>query len=189
MPLDVGYALLATTPIGARRIIELKGRPKEKPLVVLATPTIFTTLTQKKDISLLRLGVPVGILTPIPSNTRMGKMIPSFMKKDGKTGVFMNQGDFGNALARYAFLKGQLLFGSSANISGSGNHYRITDVESHIQNGVNYAIDGGLTRYHTRARGKNLASTIIDINKSTVTRRGFFARTLEREVRRMRRIH
>ena len=69
----------------------------------------------------------------------------------------------------YLLRDGQLLAGSSGNLSGQGNSYRPEELAQSIIDGVDLFIDHGVARHENAQR---MATTMIDLRTLEVTRRG-----------------
>jgi tRNA A37 threonylcarbamoyladenosine synthetase subunit TsaC/SUA5/YrdC len=64
---------------------------------------------------------------------------------------------------------GVLLVGSSANLSGSGNKYRVSDIEPELRAAADLVVDHGLQRFYTYAPR---ASCILDVQSMKCLRVG-----------------
>lgn len=172
VPFDVGYALLGGTQGAIDRIFALKQRPKERSCVTLGTADIFRELTRSEySRRVSQFTYPVGLVDRVNDHSLFYAKIPSGVLTDGHIAVFLNMGDLANSLARTAFLSDYCIYGSSANISGAGNHYTLADVEEPIRKGVDYVVEG-VVRYQPLMKGKGLGATILDLEHRTVVRSG-----------------
>jgi hypothetical protein len=82
--------------------------------------------------------------------------------------MLLNAGPFWAELTRLSREEVVPVFGSSANLTGSGPKFRIEDIEPEIRAIADVTIDYGLRKYHTYQR----SGTIIDFRTLTVVRIG-----------------
>jgi len=82
--------------------------------------------------------------------------------------VLLNAGPFWAELTRLSREAMVPIFGSSANLTGSGPKFRVEDIEPQIKAIADVTIDYGLRKYHTYQR----SGTIIDFRTLTVVRIG-----------------
>jgi tRNA A37 threonylcarbamoyladenosine synthetase subunit TsaC/SUA5/YrdC len=80
----------------------------------------------------------------------------------------MNVGALEEEMARLALAETQPLFGSSANLTGTGTKFRAEDVQAPIRDCADLVIDYGLRKYHPYRR----SSTMIDFTTLEVVRIG-----------------
>ena len=163
LPFDVGYALICTTKNTLEKIIRMKKRPLGRPCVVLGNHTILKEIISMKEAENLDdFSYPIGLIGKV-RRTKMMEKLPTEHILKNKVGVFINMGNLGNEIAEYLWSRGQLVYGSSANISNKGNHYLLRDVEEEIKNGSDLIIDTGKTKYDAvdPTTNKNLGSTIL----------------------------
>ncbi|MDO8538123.1 MAG: Sua5/YciO/YrdC/YwlC family protein [archaeon] len=187
LPFDVGYSLSCSSPQALERIIQLKKRPFDRPSVILGTPKIFAELTNSKfKKKAEQISLPIGLIDEANHDSKFFKLIPEKLIVNDSIAVFINMGGLANELAEYAFSKGKIIYGSSANISNSGNHYRLKDVESEIRKQVDLEIDGGESKYQEiRSDGKGLSSTIINLYERKVIRKGLLFEKIETETKKL----
>ncbi len=171
---DVGYALICTEQKAAQRIFELKQRPLERRCVILGTPEIFqeiTTSRYKDQAS--QIDLPVALIDKINHESKYSKDIPPEAVVDDTIAVFVNLGKQADIIAKYAFDRNALVYGSSANQSGVGNHYRLQDVEKNIRSAVELEFDDGNVKYQDFwPDGHGMSSTIIDLIHHKIARKG-----------------
>lgn len=60
------------------------------------------------------------------------------------------------------------MVGSSANASGSGQKFRVEDIEDEVKEAADLIVDYGLQRYHVYGR----PSLIMDYGKMEIVRKG-----------------
>lgn len=172
VPFDVGYALLGGSQGAVDKIFALKQRAREKPCVTLGTPDIFRELTgSKRSGRVSHFTYPVGLVERVNHYSLFYASIPSGVLVDEHIAVFLNMGTLADSLARTAFMSCSFIYGSSANISGSGNRYTLAAVEEPIRKGVDYTVEGSV-QYQSMMHGKGLGATILDLENRTVVRSG-----------------
>lgn len=89
-------------------------------------------------------------------------------QKDGTIATFYGVGPLIQRVAALALAEGELVVGSSANVSGTGNNYRLEDVPPEILGAVDLIVEGN-PRFQSRRR---LASTILDLTTGQFQRQG-----------------
>ena len=185
--LNVAYALIGHTCEAVHHIFELKRRPPERKGVMLGNPNLFKELS----ISLYHKRVegftyPVGLVTKINHASKYASQIPDEAKHNERVAIFVNMGELGYRVSNYAFTKGKLIFGSSANISNAGNHYSFDEVEDEIRKNVDFAVDLGQTEFQElRPDGKGYSSTMIDLENDLLLRRGLLCDKVVQQAREM----
>lgn len=86
----------------------------------------------------------------------------------GNISIFCNAGVLTNALTIQAREAGQVIVGSSANLTGTGQKFRLEDVQAPVRAVADLQIDYGLGRYHFYKR----SATIINFVTEEVVRIG-----------------
>jgi hypothetical protein len=87
---------------------------------------------------------------------------------DNTIAMLLNAGPFWAELTRLSREEVVPIFGSSANLTGSGPKFRVEDIEPEIRAIADITIDYGLRKYHNYQR----SGTIIDFRTMTVVRIG-----------------
>jgi len=177
--LDVSYAFLAGERGSLQRIFELKLRPTSRPCPILASWDQFLDITKGTRAEIERIkrvidaGLPVGVITEPDWQSKVARSIPpdciELLSRDGRLALFMNMGGMSDALIASADRQGILLFGSSANISGKGNSFLISDVPETMLEQVDVVCEAGECKL---ANSQRLASTIVDLHTGELIRRG-----------------
>lgn len=178
VPLDVGYALLFTNPLCVEKIYEVKKRSKEKPLVCLGDEKTLQDILVNFDKASFyyKLGYPLGLIGKFKKNPSSN----SLCTKNGKISIFVNMGEFADELIKFSRGRGKIVFGSSANISGAGNHFEFKDVEKEIINKVDYVYDARKTRFFGfHSDGRGMSSTMIDIEDDKISRQGLLCKEIK----------
>ncbi len=179
-PSDLGYAALSGSLPSLRRLLEAKRRPltKRNGLVTDAETQRELHVMDDRGRAVLDMlardfRLPIGIVAPYePSHPLIQNMDPELrarMTYRGTVATFLNNGLLSEMLAALNRDGGFLpLTGSSANLSGTGSHYRLEDVPDAIRSIVDLTIDYGLCRYASYGRGP----TFIDFTTMEVLRIG-----------------
>ena len=180
VPLDVAYAVVATTPGGIRSIFDTKRRSYEKP------SCMFGNWRMSRDIHLMdetrhamvrdiieQEQIPFSVVAPFRADHPLFAAVDPFVLKNsskaGTLDMLLNAGPFHDAIAEGAVARGIAMFGSSANVSLSGSKYRYQDIEPVIRDTAAVSFDYGQSKYATP---KGLSSTIIDFSNFSVVRVG-----------------
>lgn len=167
-PTDVGYALMTSTGAGIQRIFAAKGRRGSHNIGIIGT------YRQHREIHLLPesrfemtrvltedLGMIIGIIAKFDAKN----LHPRLAALDGATLSQVTRGDTVSiAVPEGPFLRelgslcdadprGLLMFGTSANLTGQGQRFRIEDVESTVLEKVDLVINYGLQKWHIYGRG------------------------------------
>jgi tRNA A37 threonylcarbamoyladenosine synthetase subunit TsaC/SUA5/YrdC len=180
VPLDVAYAVIATTPGGIRRIFEVKRRSYEKP------SGMFGNWRMSRDIHLMddkrhamvrevieQEKIPFSVVAPFRADHPLFAAVDPFVlqnsSKGGTLDMLLNAGQFHDAIAEGSLVRGIAVFGSSANLSLTGSKYRYEDIDQPIRDAAAIHFDYGQSKY---AHKDGLSSTIIDFTDFSVIRVG-----------------
>lgn len=180
VPLDVAYAVIATTPSGIRRIFDVKRRSYEKP------SGMFGNWRMSRDIHVMddrrhamvremieEEKVPFSVVAPFRSDHPLFGAVDPFVlqnsSKGGTLDMLLNAGQFHDAIAEGSLARGVAVFGSSANVSLTGSKYRYEDVDQPVRDAAAIHFDYGQSKY---AHKDGLSSTIIDFTDFSVIRVG-----------------
>ena len=187
VPFDVSYAFLGATRDALERIYALKLRPGSKPCPMLASWDHFVDVSAagaKQVAAMKRIdaaGLPVGMITAPNADSAVVRSIPSdctdMLVKDGRLALFINMGGLSDLLIEVADAAGVRLFGSSANLSGTGNSFRLDEVPESMLANVDITCEAETCRY---ANPERMASSIIDVEGVSFVRRGILADEIER---------
>jgi hypothetical protein len=146
---------LISDKIGQREIQVLDSRKRD----------MIECITQDHDL-------PMGVVAPFnPDHPLLAKIDPDLMRAStasGTIGMLLNGGPLHTAIGRLSREALHPVFGSSANISGSGTKFRLEDIQAEIRAIADLEVDWGLRRYHTYGR----SSTIINFGDMSVIRIG-----------------
>lgn len=170
VPTDTGYGLVAIKEEAVRRIYALKGQPATQPCVTVTTPAITERVAAPLPqaivewIEAITYTSPLAIVTRLADISRLRSSQSAFVREQTTRGstiaLFYSAGPLLERLAELARVDGMLVVGSSANLSGSGNNYRLDDVPASMLDGVDLVLDRGPTRFQS---SEKLASTILDL--------------------------
>lgn len=180
LPLDVAYAVIATTAAGVRTLFAAKNRSYDKP------SGMFATWEMSRDIHVMPAehhriarviveehGLPFSIVAPFradhPVIRRLDPFVLGSTTKDGTLDMLINAGPWHDAVAAAAAARDTTVVGSSANRSLGGSKYRLADIEPELRAAAAVAIDGGTSKY---ANATGASSTIIDFRDFHLVRRG-----------------
>ncbi len=187
VPTQTGYGLIAMKTPAVRRIYALKGRPGEKPCVTVGSLPVLDEVAVGVDPatrSWLASAIqswPMALITRLNPASRLVASFEPFVlqqcTKADTIATFYGVGELVARVARLAYEHGQLIVGSSANLAGTGNNYAIEDVPDSIRGAVDLEIDYGRAAL---ANPSKLASTILDLTKSTFQRQGVHFADIER---------
>jgi tRNA A37 threonylcarbamoyladenosine synthetase subunit TsaC/SUA5/YrdC len=180
VPLDVAYAVVATTPGGIRRIFSAKQRSYDKPSGMFGNWRLsreIHLLDERRHAMVRELveqeQIPFSVVAPFRTNhPLLAAVDPFVMQSSSKVGtldMLLNAGQFHDAIAEGSIARGSAVFGSSANLSLTGSKYRYQDIEAPVREAAAIYFDYGQSKY---AHKDGLASTIIDFTSFSVVRVG-----------------
>lgn len=167
-PTDVGYALITSTQAGLKRIFAAKGRRENHNVGIIGT------YKQHREIHLLPeskfemtrvltedMGMIVGIIAKFDSKNldprlaALDKNTLSQVTKGDTVSIAIPEGPFLRELGSLCDADPQhmLMFGTSANLTGQGQRFRIEDVEPAVVAYADLVVDYGLQKWHVYSRG------------------------------------
>jgi tRNA A37 threonylcarbamoyladenosine synthetase subunit TsaC/SUA5/YrdC len=167
-PTDVGYALLTSSRTGINRIFAAKGRHQNHNVGIIGT------YQQHREIHLLSearfemtrvltedMGMIVGIIAKYDSKNLHPRLAAldshtlSQVTRGDTVSIAIPEGPFLRELGRLvdADPDGMLMFGTSANLTGQGQRFRVEDVEPGVVAAVDLVVDYGLQKWHVYRRG------------------------------------
>jgi tRNA A37 threonylcarbamoyladenosine synthetase subunit TsaC/SUA5/YrdC len=185
VPLDVAYAVVATTPNGIRAIFETKRRSYDKPSGMFGNWRLSREihLMDEARHAMVREivedeGVPFSVVAPFRADHPLFAAVDPFVMRNSSKGgtldMLLNAGQFHDAIAEGSIARGTAVFGSSANLSLAGSKYLYQDIDDPIRAAAAIHFDYGRSKY---AHPEGLSSTIIDFSNFSVIRVGHcFAR-------------
>ncbi|CAI7570091.1 unnamed protein product [Penicillium pancosmium] len=183
VPTDVGYALLTSTQAGIQRIFASKNRRpnhnigiigtyrQHRQLHVLPASKFEMTRVLTED-----MGMIIGLIAKFNSrdlHPRLAALDHATLSQitQGDTlSIAVPEGQFLRELGRLCDddLQGMLMFGTSANLTGQGQRFRIEDIEISVRESVDLVVDYGLQKWHIYGRG----GVNFDVENMQVLRMG-----------------
>ena len=179
IPSYVGYVILGATTEAINKTIEVKEHGPSKLNAVIGCASmhaalhvlegrnreIVRTITQGYDL-------PMGTVAPADLNHPMMKNLDTEVFElttlGGTIAMLLNAGPLMDAMADLSFEAGQLVVGSSANLSLHGTKFRAQDIEPQVLNAADIVIDYGLMRWANYGR----SSTMVNVHDFSVVRYG-----------------
>jgi tRNA A37 threonylcarbamoyladenosine synthetase subunit TsaC/SUA5/YrdC len=185
VPTDVGYALLTGTQAGIQRIFSAKGRRETHNIGIIGT------YKQHREIHVLPeakfemtrvltedMGMIVGIIAKYDAanlHPRLAALDPATLAqvtRGDTVSVAVPEGPFLRELGRLFDEEedsgGMLTFGTSANLSGQGQRFRVEDIEPRVVGAVDLVVDYGLQKWQAYGRG----GVNFDAENMVVLRKG-----------------
>ncbi|KAM5528225.1 hypothetical protein FOXYSP1_19494 [Fusarium oxysporum f. sp. phaseoli] len=182
-PTDVGYALMTSTQDGVQRIFAAKGRQQGHNIGIIGTYQQHRQMhiLPESKFELTRvLTEDMGMIVGIIAKYNSKNLHPRLAALDNNTLSQVTKGDtISIAVAEGPFLRelgrlcdddpqGMLMFGTSANVTGQGQRFRIEDVEPAVLACADLVVDYGLQKWHMYDRG----GVNFDAEKMQVLRMG-----------------
>ncbi|KAI1419994.1 hypothetical protein F5Y12DRAFT_166740 [Xylaria sp. FL1777] len=178
-PIDTGYGLMAVSAEGIERAFVAKQRKPGHSVGVIGTYRTHQELhilpPEKFEITRVITQVMsymIGIIAPYKKDhPRIKALSPETLERATKgdtLGIGIAEGAFLRELGRLNDEDGQLMIGSSANLTGRGGKYLVEDIEREVYECADLVVDYGLQRYHRYQR----SGTIFDIDGMRVLRFG-----------------
>ncbi|KAM4055765.1 telomere recombination domain-containing protein [Hirsutella rhossiliensis] len=182
-PTDVGYALMASTQAGIQRVFAAKGRRQDHNIGIIGT------YQQHREIHLLPeskfeltrvltedMGMIIGIIAKFDSENlhprlaALDKLTLCQVTKRDTISIAVPEGPFLRELGRLCDIDplGMLIFGTSANLTGQGQRFRVEEVEPSVLASVDLVVDYGLQKWHMYGRG----GVLFDAENMQVLRMG-----------------
>lgn len=179
LPHLCGYGAFGGTEEAANRIFSTKQRGSHKRNTMLCdmdTQREVHVLDRRTQDMIEAIAVdydlPLGAIAPYrtdhPLLRDLGDGLLKGSTAHGTINLYCNPGAFPDALCRLARDAGQVIFGSSANLTGSGQKFRVDEIQPEVKAIADMIVDHGLCRYHMYRR----SATIINFAKLEVVRIG-----------------
>lgn len=179
LPNDTGYAMCGASMDPLRKIYDTKKRGSHKRNAMAAdleTQRDLHTLDARAQSMVEALVVdhdlPIGVIAPFRADHPLIRKLDDDAVKassaQGTLGVLMNAGPLHKAITRLSREEVVPLFGSSANLTGTGTKFRVEDVQPEMRAIADIVIDYGLRRHHVYKR----AGTLINFQTMEVIRIG-----------------
>jgi len=178
-PNDVGYGMVGGTTAALKTIFDTKRRGSHKRNAMLGDAItqrevhVLDRRSQDMIESLtLDYNLPLGIIAPCnPNHPLLRKIDPELLEAstaNGTLGMLLNAGPIYAELTRMSREEAQPIFGSSANLSGTGPKFRVEDIQPELLAAADIVLDYGLRKYHYYQR----SATIIRFPAVEVVRIG-----------------
>jgi len=178
-PVDVGYTMIGGSPASLQRIFRTKqrGGHKRNALVCdLETERDLHVLDERARTMIEAITVdydlPLGPVAPYrpdhPLIRSLDQDALSGSTRGGTLATLINAGPFHAEISRLSREEVHPLFGSSANLTGTGTKFRVQDIQPELREIADVVIDYGLRKYHTYRR----SATLIDFSTMDVIRIG-----------------
>lgn len=178
-PVDVGYTIVGGSREALSRIFATKQRGEHK------RNAMVCDMVTERDLHMLDgrgramvetitgdYDLPLGVIAPYrPDHPLIRKLHEDSLKGstvDGTLAVLVNAGPFHAAITRLSREEEHPIFGSSANLTGTGVKYRVEDIQQPLLDITDIVIDYGLRKYHHYRR----SSTLINFATMEVVRIG-----------------
>jgi tRNA A37 threonylcarbamoyladenosine synthetase subunit TsaC/SUA5/YrdC len=179
IPMDVGYAGIGGCHAALMRFFHAKGRGAHKRNAMLGNLALHDELhlldARARDMVRclvedhdLPVAVVAGFRDQHPLLRALGAEALAASTDGGTLAMLLNAGNFLRAVTEEAAARGQPLFGSSANLTGTGTRFRAADVQPEILAVADVVVEYGLQKYNRYHR----SSTMIDFRTMEVIRIG-----------------
>jgi tRNA A37 threonylcarbamoyladenosine synthetase subunit TsaC/SUA5/YrdC len=179
IPSYVGYVILGATTEAINRTIEVKERGPSKLNAVIGCASMHAALhvLESRNREIVRTitqgyDLPMGTVAPADLNHPMMKNLDAEVFErttlGGTIAMLLNAGPLMDAMAELSFEAGQLVVGSSANLSLHGTKFRAQDIEQQVLDAADMVIDYGLMRWANYGR----SSTMVNVHDFSVVRYG-----------------
>ncbi|CAG8930968.1 unnamed protein product [Penicillium salamii] len=179
LPTEVGYGLMATSAEAIDRAFVAKRRRPghaqglygthelHQQLHVLDDQRFEMTRVLVEDLDMSLMAV-APCQQDHPLLQALSPQTLSKVTKDGTIAMFISGSSLLREVCRLNATSGQLMVGSSANVSGGGQKFRVEDIEDELKEAADLIVDYGLQRYHVYGR----ASLIMDFGQMKILRMG-----------------
>ncbi|CAG7935899.1 unnamed protein product [Penicillium olsonii] len=179
LPTEVGYGLMATSAEAIDRAFAAKRRRPGHAQGIYGTHELHRELhvLDERRFEMTRVLVEdldMSFMAVAPSRDdhhllqALSPQTRSKITKNGTIAMFISCSSLLKEICKLNATSGQLMVGSSANVSGGGQKFRVEDIEDELKEAADLIVDYGLQRYHVYGR----ASLIMDFGEMTVLRMG-----------------
>jgi hypothetical protein len=179
IPHACGYSLFGGTEESTSRLVSTKqraGGKRNSMLCDMETQRELQVLDRRAQDMIEAIAVdydlPLCSIAPYRTDHPLLKNLSANLLKNSTTNgtinLYCNAGFFPNELCKLARASNQVMFGSSANLTGTGQRFRVNDVQLEVRAIADLIIDYGLCRYHTYKH----SATIINFATLKVVRIG-----------------
>lgn len=179
VPQHTGYAMCGASMQPLKKIFDTKQRGGHKRNAMAADLQLqrdLMTLGKREqemvEAIVVDYDLPLGVIGPFrPDHPLLAKLGDEALKAssaNGTIGNLLNAGPLHKELTRLSREELVPLFGSSANLTGTGSRFRLEDVPQELRDISDIEVDHGLCRYHTYGR----SGTLINFQTMQVIRFG-----------------
>lgn len=170
MPTEVGYGLVTSSTEAIQKAFSAKKRRPGHAQGAIGSYDLHRQLhvLPEEKLDMIRvlhqdLDMSFGIVAPFRSeHPILQQLTPGTMANttnNGTLGIYVGKSSLLMELGRLNDEAGQLMLGSSANLTGTGQKFRVEDVDPELKEAADIIVDYGLQRYHIYG---GRPSTIID---------------------------
>ncbi|KAJ4358457.1 uncharacterized protein N0V89_003040 [Didymosphaeria variabile] len=169
VPTDVGYGLLSASAEGIDRAFAAKQRRPGHTLGIVGTYLQHSQLHVLSDdaeehqrrlelthVLTRDMGATLGIVGKLRAeHPRLQQLSAATLErctKEGSVGIAVPEGPFLTELGRLNDEDGLLMVGSSANLTGQGQKYRVEDIEPEVLEAADLIVDYGLQKWQLYRR-------------------------------------
>lgn len=179
IPGDIGYGAGATSADALQRLFAAKQRAPHKRNAMVGNYRLHREVhdlgsreQEIVDAIVLDAGLPLTVVAHYRADHPVVAAVESQALTASTVGdtlaMLVNGGSFQEEVVRLCHQASVPLLGSSANLTGTGTKFRVSDIQQPILDAVDLVIDHGLRKYHHYRR----SSTIIDFSTMEVVRIG-----------------
>jgi len=167
IPNDAGYALMGGSAAAVKRIFDTKRRGSHKRNAMLCSmetqrelhlldarsQEMIEAITQDFDLT-------VGVVAPYRADHPLMRQLDGDLLKgstaNGTVAMLLNAGPLFAEVCRLCREAVLPVFGSSANVSGTGPRFRVEDIQPEILEIADVVVDYGLRKHHVYQRSATI---------------------------------
>lgn len=179
VPNDTGYALCGASMDPLKKIYDTKQRGGHKRNAMAADLetqrellTLDARAQQMVEALVVDHDLPIGVIGSFRADHPLLRKLDAEAVRAstavGTLAMLLNAGPFHKELTRLSREEVVPLFGSSANLTGTGTKFRVEDIQPEMRAIADITVDYGLRRYHVYRR----AGTLINFSTLQVVRIG-----------------
>jgi tRNA A37 threonylcarbamoyladenosine synthetase subunit TsaC/SUA5/YrdC len=179
IPNNVGYAAVGSSHEALSLIFRTKGRVPTKLNAMIGHDVLHQRLhrTSARGRDIVRAitqthELPLGVVAPAnfddPMLAQLDPRIIQSSTLQGTLLILLNAGPLHYALSELSHAASLPIFGSSANISMRGTHFRVEEIEPELLEIADVVIDHGVMKYEPY----KASSTLLDVENCRIHRRG-----------------
>jgi len=167
IPNDAGYALMGGSAQAVQRIFVAKRRSEHKRNAMLCametqrelhvldarSQEMIETITQDYDLT---LGAVAPYRPDHPLMARLDEPLRKASTGNGTLAMLLNAGRLFDEVCRLCREAVLPVFGSSANLTGTGPKFRVEDIQPELREIADVIVDYGLRKYHVYQRSATI---------------------------------